>query len=255
MRHVICLLFLTSLVGCSSTGSLGISSPQHRLLEEAKAFRDLGAPPDGPRELAKTLLPTHILEPGDVLLVTVADLDSPIRIPADQPIQPDGTIDLGKYGRPIVSGGTVANAEAVIVSAVKAFEKDPSGITVRLINRVSKVYYVLGEVNAPGSFTISGRETALDAIVAAGGLTTKASQGRIILSRPTQPSGCRIVMPICYPQIVQLGDTTTNYQLQPGDRIFVPSRSMWEDLNPCPPKPTCACSGPQVPCNRCEVAQ
>src|SRR5207237_5023927 len=120
-------------------------------------------------------------------------------------------------------------------------------ITVRLINRVSKVFYVLGEVNAPGSFPLQGRETVLDAIIAAGGLTDRASRRTIILSRPTTPDGCRIVLPICYREIVQLGDTSTNYQLLPGDRIFVATRGFWDGIRhnkpECPP-----CGGPQHAC-------
>ena len=38
--------------------------------------------------------------------------------------------------------------------------------------------------------------------------------------------------PVCYQQITQLGDTTTNYQLQPGDRVFVPSKGTLEGLLP-----------------------
>ena len=38
------------------------------------------------------------------------------------------------------------------------------------------------------------------------------------------------MLPVCYRQIVQLGDTTTNYQLQPGDRIYVPGQTLWEQL-------------------------
>jgi polysaccharide export outer membrane protein len=247
------VLSLVSLTGCTSTSSnaLGLPSPQHRLLPQAKAFRDAGPAPDGPRELAKALHPAHVLEPGDALLVTVSDLDSIIRIPADQPILPDGTIDLAKYGRPVVAGLTVPAAEAEILRQIRKVEKDASGITVRMLTRVSKVYYVLGEVNAPGVFPLTGRETALDGILAAGGLNRRASEGKIILSRPTQPEGCRVVLPICYPQIVQLGDTTTNYQLQAGDRIYVSSRSLAEDLFPWTNKPTCACATQQVPCNRC----
>jgi polysaccharide export outer membrane protein len=248
------LLMLFALTGCSSTSSspFGMPTSQHRLLPEAKAFREVGTPPSGPRELAKALHPAHVLEPSDVLLVTVADLDSPIRIPADQPILPDGTIDLGKYGRPVVAGKTVPEAEAEIIQSVRRIEKDASGIQVRLLNRLSKVYYVLGEVNAPGAFPVTGRETALDGIIAAGGLTRRASEGKILISRPTMPEGCRIVLPVCYPQIVQLGDTTTNYQLQAGDRIYVSSKTWQEELFPCfNTKPTCACSTPQMPCAGC----
>ena len=107
----------------------------------------------------------------------------------------------------------------------------------------------MGEVNAPGSFPITGRETVLDGIVAAGGATKRASLGNVVLSRPTAPEGCRVVYPVCLQQIVQLGDTTTNYQIQPGDRIFVPSRGMLEGLLPqrCQ-KPAGACARPQVSC-------
>ena len=44
------------------------------------------------------------------------------------------------------------------------------------------------------------------------------------------PDGCRVVLPICYDNIVQLGDTSTNYQLAPGDRIFVPSHWCFDCL-------------------------
>jgi polysaccharide biosynthesis/export protein len=164
----------------------------------------------------------------------------------------DGTIDLGRYGRVVVAGRTVDQIEPEVLQAVKAAHPKYTGaINVRIVSRVSKVFYVLGEVNAPGSFPLSGRETVLDAIIAAGGLTDGASQDNVVLSRPTVPDGCRVVLPVCYRQIVQLGDTTTNYQLQPGDRVFVPTRGTFEALCEflCPDKMGCSyCKRPQFPC-------
>ncbi|MFL5330735.1 MAG: polysaccharide biosynthesis/export family protein [Gemmataceae bacterium] len=245
-RKLLTALLLTSIsaVGCSSTpGSpLGFSPPQHKLIKEAREFREAAGNPDGPRELAKSLLPAYVVEPGDVLLVQPADIDSPIRLPVDQPILPDGSIDLGKYGRPVVAGKTLPDIEVQIKDAVRA------DVTVRLISRVSKVFYVLGEVNAPGAFPIAGRETALDAIIIAGGITRRANEKAIILSRPSAPCNCRTVMPICYPRIVQLGDTTTNYQLLPGDRIYVPSKRWYDDLCKRFHKDCDPCSKPQKPC-------
>jgi hypothetical protein len=107
------------------------------------------------------------------------------------------------------------------------------------------VYYVLGEVNSPGAFQLQGRETVLDGIIAAGGLNDRASRRNIILVRPTTPHSCRVVLPICYREIVQLGDTTTNYQLAPGDRIYAASRDFWESHAE---KRTCLCAGPQSAC-------
>lgn len=244
---VACLL----LVGCASlTGGSPGRSSVHRLLDSALDMRQAVTEPLRlPRELNKTVLAAYLVEPGDVLLVQSGDVDSSVHLPADQPILPDGSINLGRYGRLVVAGKTVDEIAALIRLAVAAQTKDAGPITVRLVTRQSKVYYVLGDVNSPGAFPLAGRETALDGLVAAGGLTDRASRDRIILSRPTPPESCRVVLPVCYRQIVQLGDTSTNYQLMPGDRIFVPSRTFWESLCSSRNKRACGlCGRPQVPC-------
>src|SRR5204862_7169157 len=129
-----------------------------------------------PRELAKVALPAYVVEPGDVLLVQPADLDSPARFPADQTVLPDGKIDLGRYGRLAVAGKTDEQIEREVEAAVAAKTPKAGPITVRIVARNSKVYYVLGQVNAPGSFPLQGRETVLDGLVAAGGLNARASR-------------------------------------------------------------------------------
>jgi polysaccharide biosynthesis/export protein len=244
---VVCLAaFAAAGTGCSS---LGISPPRYKLLPESQQFRDLATPPPAlPRELAKTPLSEYLLEPGDALLIQPADFDSPVRIPADQPILPDGAIELGVYGRPVVAGFTVPQVEAEVARLVKAKEGKEYPIVVRLVGRQSKVYYVLGEVNSPGSFPLSGRETVLDGLMAAGGLTRSAQEKKVILVRPSHPDGCREVLPVCYPQIVQLGDTSTNFQLRPGDRIYVPSQGTLESFFPSRSKTSPPCCKPHVPC-------
>src|SRR5262249_35525987 len=126
--------------------------------------------------------------------------------------------------------------------------KDAGVITVRVVTRQSKVYYVLGEVHAPGAFPLTGRETVLDGILAAGGLTDRASRYKIILVRPTLPDSCRLVFPIWYQQIVQHGDTTTNYQLHPGDRIYVPTGCILDDFFAVFKKDEMECGKTGVPC-------
>ncbi|HEY2909918.1 MAG TPA: hypothetical protein VGI99_06715, partial [Gemmataceae bacterium] len=60
--------------------------------------------------------------------------------------------------------------------------------------------------------------------------------------------GCRIVYPVCYTNIVQLGDTTTNYQIQPGDRIYVPGRGLLEGIFQGRRCRSGVCKKPQVGC-------
>lgn len=230
--------------GCSNI--LGLTPSGHRLTDQAKALRSAYLDPlPLPRELDKRNAMPYVVEPGDVLLVQPANLDSPVRLPGDQTVLPDGSIQLGRYGQLVAAGKTILQIEADARCQISAQEKDAGAITVRLVTRISKVYYVLGEVNAPGAFPLQGRETVLDAILAAGGLNDKASRKFITLARPTPADGCRVVLPICYNDIVQLGDTSTNYQIANGDRIYVPTRGR-DDCGRkkiCPP-----CNRPQAPC-------
>lgn len=250
-RHLSAVALWGLTVATAGCETLGLTPPTNRLLPDTKAIRNsTPVPAQVPRELAKELHPPFVVEPGDTLLVQPAELDSPIRLPPDQTIFPDGTIDLGTYGRPVVAGKTLPQIEAELRQIISTKEtlKEPVRITVRLIGRASKVYYVLGEVNAPGAFPINGRETVLDGIIAAGGISRKASEQNIVLSRPTPPDGCRVVYPVCYSSIVQLGDTSTNYQLQPGDRIYVPSRGMLEGVLPARCRKGGPCDKPQIGC-------
>jgi polysaccharide export outer membrane protein len=213
-----------------------------------------------PRELSEEVLSVYIVEPGDVLYLEAAKFDSPMRLPGDQTVQPDGSIELGKYGRLQVAGMTIPEIRDAVQAAVdireesdwlrRAAERDnPSDskntkekilaerewqeareVVVRLVDWKSKVFYVMGEVNSPGAYPFSGSENVLDALVAAGDITQRSDRHHIILSRPTGPCDQRLVLPICYDNLVQLGDSSSNYQILPGDRIFVPSISLCDDL-------------------------
>ena len=250
-RRLLCGALLPTLlltVGCTSGGLFGPTTQGQHLMPITKELRNASPDPAPlPRELNKAVAPPYIVEPGDVLLVQPASLDSTARLPGDQPILLDGTINLGRYGRLIVAGKTVEQIEPEVKAQVEAITKDAGPITVRIVSRQSKVFYVLGEVNAPGAYPLSGRETVLDAIMAGGGVNTRASLRGITLSRPTPPDGCRIVLPICYKEIVQLGDTSTNYQIANGDRIFVPAKGFWDNM--CRRK-----RGDCLPCGRPQVA-
>jgi protein involved in polysaccharide export with SLBB domain len=238
--------------GCSSGGN-ALFPHTYKLLPQARDISSQMRPTD-PRELAKQALEAYFIQPGDVLLIDVTDLEADIRVPADQPVMPDGTIDLGQYGRIVVAGLTIEQIEGLVHDVIQAQEKGKTikPLNVRLNVADSARYYVLGEVNSPGAYPLIGRETVLDAIQAAGGLSDRASDCQIILSRPTPPCSCRIVLPVCYDRIVQLGDTTTNYQIRPGDRIFVATRTCLEAIKfwqrNCPNCPDC-CSCPM----RCGV--
>jgi len=217
-------ILLAACAGCTSW----FQPRSHELMRTTSRLSDANrhAAPL-PRELSKMLMAEHRVEPGDVLLIEPAQFDASIRLAGDQTVQPDGAIELGHYGRLLVAGKTTEEIRVEVENLVSEKAKKKVPVNVRLIEMNGKVVYVLGEVNSPGAYPLTGNETVLDAIIAAGGVTDQADQTRVVLNKPTAPVGCRVVLPICYKHIVQIGDTSTNYQVEPGDRIFVPSESFW----------------------------
>ncbi|KLU06708.1 Polysaccharide export lipoprotein Wza [Rhodopirellula islandica] len=241
------------IAGCRTAASLGlpVSASSNALLPYATNLRQAGHRHGIPTELAKQALPPHRMEAGDVLVIEPNDFNSPVRLQSDQTVHQDGYIELGDYGRVAVLGMTTEEIQQTVQSRVAARETEKSqqrfalashsqnrppeeivdyGVNVRLVNNESDQFYVMGEVNAPGSYQLVGAETVLDALIAAGGLSDRANEHKIILTRPQPDGQPRLVLPVCYKQILQLGDVTTNYQLLPGDRIYVPSITLWEDV-------------------------
>ena len=144
---------------------------------------------------------------------------------------PDGTINLGAYGRLVVAGRTVDQIESDVKAFIDAQEKSNETFSVRVVSRVSKVFYVLGEVNAAGVVPAgrprdgAGRDPDRRRRHQPGGAAQASSS-----AGPRRPRVVAWYLPVCYREIVQLGDTSTNYQIMPGDRIYIPSRTFCEEM-------------------------
>ncbi|MDG3003459.1 polysaccharide biosynthesis/export family protein [Paludisphaera mucosa] len=85
----------------------------------------------------------------------------------------------------------------------------------------SKNYFVLGDVAAPGKLPITGNETVLDAIQYAGGLVSSGDSGDVILVRPGRNGKPPRTYSVDLKGIIVRGETRTNYQIFPGDRLFI----------------------------------
>jgi polysaccharide export outer membrane protein len=181
--------------------------------------------PTQPRELCKVTLPPYVVEPPDELEVAVKPtlLDLPV---TQAVVRSDGVIDLGYYGEVPVSGLTLPDIEALIQAQLTPVAKqkgiqEPVQVAVRLISSArSKQYYVIGTVNQAGAYPITGNDTVLDGILRAG-LRSNSLPDKAYLARPSPVNGPEQVLRIDWERI-KMGDTMTNYQLMPGDRIVVP---------------------------------
>jgi polysaccharide export outer membrane protein len=138
-------------------------------------------------------------------------------------VRQDGTIGLGQYGSVPVTGLTLAQTKARIETHLRQFLKDPE-VTVDVLAYNSKVYYVILDGGGAGQQVVrqpvTGNETVLDAIGQVNGLGPVSDRHRIWVSRPG-PEGCETVLPVDWEAMTKRGATGTNYQLMPGDRVFV----------------------------------
>ena len=197
-----------------------------------------------PREFTKVMMPDYVVEAPDLILVEVLEALPGRQITGERLVRPDGKISLGFYGEVIVAGLTIPQIKSKIVLHLREYMTDQALGLVKLdeqtekyvdvdpekTDRVfvdvtaynSKIYYVQGDVAQPGRLPITGNETVLDAINYAGGLIPTASTVNIRLVRPAPPGAkCEQVLPVNYAAIVNAGDSTTNYQIMPGDRLVV----------------------------------
>jgi polysaccharide biosynthesis/export protein len=223
--------------------------------------------PDVPREFEKMALPPYVVEPPDILLIQASNRIT-LRL---QPVQgqhlvgPDGTVNLGIYGKVRVAGLTLEQVADVV--ATRLLELQPGLLrglkevdektgkeipdtdlakdfrqtftSVDLIKKElqvdvlvysSKFYYVITDGGGYGQqvypIPIRGNETVLDALANINGLPAVASKKRVWVARATRAGQPPKILPVDWMAVTQCGKGDTNYQLFPGDRVYVDSNNL-----------------------------
>ena len=161
--------------------------------------------------------------------LTLAQAAGQQQIAGEHLVGPDGTINLGTYGSVYVTGLTLDEAKAAIEKHLSKHLDAPL-VSVDVFSYNSKVYYVITEGagfgDQVGRFPVTGNETVLDAVAQINGLSRLSSKD-IWIARPA-PSGvgCDQVLPVDIEAIMKGGSTATNYQILPGDRVFI-AQDQW----------------------------
>lgn len=155
------------------------------------------------------------LVPGDKLRIEVyrdAQLSQSLQV------RPDGKITLPLIGDVPAEGRTSNELRDALVTSLKEYNTNPV-VTVIVVETIPPVFYVMGEVNSPGTYPIKGQVSSLQALAMAGGFKDFANTKNISVLRK-RGSGIQQTLKFNYKDALK-GKGETIY-LQPGDTIIVP---------------------------------
>lgn len=155
--------------------------------------------------------------PKDLLEISVFGLDE---LNKTVRVSQDGKITLPLLGEVEVEGLTKTEVERKISRLLEAKYLHNPQVTIFIREYQSKRVSVLGAVRNPGPYELLGRQTLLQVISEAGGLTEKAGSDIIIIRQ--HPDGSNTSLKIPIDDLILKGDARLNIPLQPDDIVNIP---------------------------------
>jgi polysaccharide export outer membrane protein len=159
------------------------------------------------------------------LSVELQDLESSQPVDGEHLVRPDGRVSLGIYGEVYVAGMTLNEVREAVMKHLAACGIQSPMVAVDVANYNSKTFYIISDGGGLGEqvarFPYTGNETVLDAIAQINGLSEVSSK-KIWIARPAPSDTSQAqILEVEWEDITALGQTATNYQLMPGDRIYI----------------------------------
>jgi len=148
------------------------------------------------------------LNPGDKIKLTVYNVSDVLS--EEYFVQEDGTIHLPYIGAVNTKDNPSQKIRAEIRERYKVLYQELE-LHIQLLYKVN----ILGEVNNPGIYYVTGAERISDVLAIAGGETRDANLKKIILTRD---NGSRTINA---KKILQDGKQISDLHLQSGDKIYV----------------------------------
>jgi polysaccharide biosynthesis/export protein len=158
----------------------------------------------------------YLLRPGDILVVSVwkeTDMQGEVLI------RPDGGISFALAGELQAAGHTVDELTKMLETRVRKYIPD-AVVTVSVKTVLGNRVYVIGKVNRPGDFPLSGPIDVMQALSLAGGATPFANTNGIRVLR--RKGDRQVSIPFRYGDIEHGRKLDQNILLQSGDTVVVP---------------------------------
>jgi polysaccharide biosynthesis/export protein len=167
-----------------------------------------------PRTAAAAMSPDYKIVAGDKLNIQVYKDN---QLSQALQVRPDGKITLPLIGDVRAEGRTATELRDSLVESLKEYNNNPV-VTVIVTETVPPVFYVMGEVNAPGTLPLKGQITVVQALAMAGGFKDFAKKKDIMIQRKAATGSTTVRFN--YNDAIK-GNGQPVY-VQPGDTIIVP---------------------------------
>lgn len=161
------------------------------------------------------------LGPGDEVII---DIYGANQATIQDVISSEGSINIEVLGPVYLSGKTVDEANAFLRKKLSTIyagldnEESKTEMVLSLGETRSITINVLGEVNVPGTYTLSGFASAFHALYSAGGIKDPGSIRKIKVTRRG-----KTISTIDAYDFIMNGNSQSNIRLEDGDAVIVPA--------------------------------
>jgi polysaccharide export outer membrane protein len=184
MVHRVVLSLFLAVVGLSCAAAQGVPSAPP-VTENAGNPSDGGlsdSGQDGRHFITESADPSYVLQSNDYVQIVIFQEDDLNTITR---ISPEGEISFPLIGHVKIGGLSVQDAsDKIRAMLMDGYIRDPK-VSLTVTEFASRRFFVLGEVQKPGSFEMPQEESVslLQAIALAGGYTKIADPGRVTVKR------------------------------------------------------------------------
>jgi len=221
---LILILLVLFLSGCQTTGPQFDARKETRLqLGKITDLKSVSTSSRLDSNLFKRSSEIFTLGPGDRIEIEISgDLTSRVTTA----VGPDGKIYYNLLPGLDVWGLTLTQTKALLEKELAKYIRAKPQVSVNLRGIESKKIWILGRINAPGVFPLTGPTTLLEAISQAGGPITVgagtssddlADYQRSFLIRNGK------MLPINFQRLLRDGDMSQNIYLKPDDFVYIPT--------------------------------
>ena len=165
-------------------------------------------------------LAEYVIGPKDLLEVRVLEIPD---LNVERRVTDNGVIELPLVGAFAVSGMSPLAAADRLAAALTAKYVNRANVTIVVKEYANNPLSIVGAVARPGSLNVNGRYTLLQAISAAGGLTSAA--GKKIYVMRTANNGKSDVIEIRTEDLLRSSDGKWNIPVFPSDVVNIPART------------------------------